>query len=103
MTKDWIIYQKKLDYLVFTFIILGQVLYTGALQHSPGSWENLELFLLPKFSVLEHYALIEVRIPFEFLDLQENLAVQANAVWGTQVYTDDSDVIAGIYFSYLNQ
>lgn len=69
----------------------------------PGSWEDLELFLLPKFSVLEHYALIQVRIPFEFLDVNGNVAVQANAVWGTQVYTDDSDVIAGMSFSYLHK
>lgn len=74
------------------------MLYTGAVQHSKGmeSLETLELFLLPKFSVLEHYALIQVRIPFEFLDLNWNLAVKASAVWGTEVYTDDSDVIAGI-------
>ena len=72
-------------------------MYTGAHKYSPGleTDENLELFLLPKFSVLEHYALLQVRIPAEFLVLKENLAVKANAVWGTGVYTDDSDVVAG--------
>lgn len=75
------------------------------MQHAPiiiGSWENLELFLLPKFSVLEHYALIQVRIPFEFLG-NDNVAAQANAVWGTQVYTDDSDVVAGIFSILLKE
>ena len=104
-----VVNDSRLDYIpkdqkllgIYFLKKIGHVLYTGALQHSSGSLEDLQLFLLPKFSVLEHYALIEVRIPFEFLDLKENLAVQANAVWGTSVYTDDSDVIAGIYFLYL--
>jgi len=39
----------------------------------------------------------EVRIPNRFLS-RENEGVVRRKVWGTGVYTDDSDVVAGISF-----
>nr|KAJ3419430.1 hypothetical protein HK105_006963 [Polyrhizophydium stewartii] len=52
---------------------------------------DLQLFLLPQFTPKHHYATIEVRIPAEFLTYRGNIAVRKSALWGTDVYTDDSD------------
>ncbi|KAI9259364.1 histone deacetylation protein Rxt3-domain-containing protein [Sporodiniella umbellata] len=53
--------------------------------------------LLP---TLEHAVngLIEVRIPAKYLSF-ENAQVKKKAVWGTDIYTDDSDIVAMIIHS----
>ena len=58
--------------------------------------ESLQLFLLPPFTPADHYATLEVRIPADYLLFSSNLAVRARAVWGTEVYTDDSDIVGGV-------
>jgi hypothetical protein len=65
---------------------------------------DLKLFLLPQFDAKHHFATIEgyydiilVRIPAEFLTYRGNVAVRKSAVWGTDIYTDDSDVVASLF------
>ncbi|TPX35921.1 hypothetical protein SmJEL517_g01746 [Synchytrium microbalum] len=69
---------------------LGHVVYTGATVRG----SNMKQFLLPPFSTRDHYATIEVRVPAKYLSVKDNIAVANMAVWGTNVYTDDSDVVA---------
>ncbi len=71
-------------------------MYTGAHPTQPNStdFEFLRLFLLPRFSSADYYATLQVRIPAEYLLFQSNLALKARALWGTHVYTDDSDIVA---------
>lgn len=80
---------------------LGHVIYTGAkscnLYSNRGA--DLQLFLLPEFSLANHYSTIQVRIPAEYLSYRGNIAVRKSALWGTDVYTDDSDVVAMIIHS----
>ncbi|KAI8913495.1 histone deacetylation protein Rxt3-domain-containing protein [Gorgonomyces haynaldii] len=85
----------------FTESFLGHVVYTGAKSRSPHSIRaaDLQLFLLPQFNSKHHYSTIEVRIPAEFLTYRGNIAVRKSAVWGTDIYTDDSDVVAMIIHS----
>ena len=75
----------------------GQVIYRGASMReiSLSDPSNLDLFLLPAFNTSHLYSTIEVRIPAEHLTFRDNLAVRCTSVWGTDVYTDDSDVVAG--------
>ncbi|KAJ3269105.1 hypothetical protein HK104_005182, partial [Borealophlyctis nickersoniae] len=75
---------------------LGHVVYTGARMPHSNRVADTELFLLPAFTIEHHYSTIEVRIPAEQLTMKGNLGVKRNAVWGTDVYTDDSDVVAMI-------
>ena len=77
---------------------LGHVIYTGARTKTPHSNRaaDLQLFLLPAFTAKHHYCTIEVRIPAEFLTYRGNVGVRKSAIWGTDVYTDDSDVVASI-------
>lgn len=77
-------------------LMQGHVVYTGAKSRTPHSnrASDLQLFLLPPFCAKHHYATIEVRIPSEFLTYRGNVAVRKSALWGTDVYTDDSDVVA---------
>jgi hypothetical protein len=74
----------------------GHVIYTGAYSSNPNSTDpsSLVLFLLPSFTSADHYATIQVRIPAEFLLLKSNVAIKARALWGSKVYTDDSDIVA---------
>ncbi|TPX48189.1 hypothetical protein SeLEV6574_g02175 [Synchytrium endobioticum] len=72
---------------------LGHILYTGATV-SIGNSNNIKQFLLPPFSDKDHYATIDVRIPAKYLSFKDNIAVDNMAIWGTDVYTDDSDVVA---------
>jgi hypothetical protein len=78
---------------------LGHVVYTGAQSRAAHSNRavDLELFLFPVFTEKHHYATIQVRIPAEFLTYRGNIAVRKSALWGTDVYTDDSDVVASIF------
>ncbi|KAI8899562.1 histone deacetylation protein Rxt3-domain-containing protein [Globomyces pollinis-pini] len=80
---------------------LGHVIYTGAKSRTAHSNRavDLELFLCPRFTEKDHYATIDIRIPAEFLTYRGNIAVRKSAVWGTDVYTDDSDVVAMIIHS----
>ncbi|KND00009.1 uncharacterized protein SPPG_04356 [Spizellomyces punctatus DAOM BR117] len=80
---------------------LGHVNYTGPRVKVPGSIrvEDIELFLLPQFTSEHHYSTIEVRIPAHLLTFKNNVAVRRSAVWGTDVYADDSDVVGMIIHS----
>jgi hypothetical protein len=75
----------------------GQVIYRGAKMREMALSDpsNLDLFLLPVFNTSHLYSTLEVRIPAEHLTFKDNLAVRCASVWGTDVYTDDSDVVAG--------
>ena len=75
---------------------MGHVVYSGCRfpRYAAAVPENLELFLLPPFTSRECNALLDVRIPSDYLNMQ-NLAVKHRAVWGTDIYADDSDVLAG--------
>lgn len=47
------------------------------------------------------YSTLKVKVPYKFLNW-ENDAIKARAVWGTDVYTDDSDIVAGkLYHHHL--
>lgn len=80
---------------------LDSVMYTGATPRISGSTNpaDLSLFILPRFEQKHHFALIDVDVPYYHLTYNENLAVLANAVWGTDVYADDSDVVAATIHS----
>ncbi|KAI8820682.1 histone deacetylation protein Rxt3-domain-containing protein [Fimicolochytrium jonesii] len=80
---------------------LGHVNYTGPRLRRPGSEDvhDIELFLLPKFTIDHHYATIEVRVPAFFLSCKRNVAARLSAVWGTDIYADDSDMVAMLIHS----
>ncbi|KAI8831966.1 histone deacetylation protein Rxt3-domain-containing protein [Chytriomyces cf. hyalinus JEL632] len=80
---------------------LGSVVYRLPTRSDPGSSDlaSLNLFLLPQFDSSHLYATIDVRISAEHLSFMRNPAVQCRAVWGTDIYTDDSDVVAVIIHS----
>ncbi|KAJ3130854.1 hypothetical protein HK100_007334 [Physocladia obscura] len=80
---------------------LGHVLYRQPYGRSPSSNDpaDLDLFLLPEFSSESLYKLIEVRVSANHLSFSDNLGVQARAIWGTDIYTDDSDIVAVIIHS----
>jgi hypothetical protein len=80
---------------------LGHVVYTGAKSVVPTSnrASDLVLFLLPQFDESHLYATINVRISSEFLTYRGNVAVRKSALWGSHVYTDDSDIVAMIIHS----
>ncbi|KAJ1561507.1 hypothetical protein HK405_003719 [Cladochytrium tenue] len=75
---------------------LGYAYYRGAKMRNKASADssNLDLFLLPSFNTSHLYGTFEVKIAAEYLTFKSNLAVRYNAVWGTDVYSDDSDVVA---------
>ncbi|KAJ3186093.1 hypothetical protein HDU85_001011 [Gaertneriomyces sp. JEL0708] len=75
---------------------LGYVVYKGPTMRHPTSThpDDIQLFLLPPFGPEHHYATVEVRIPARWLLYRNNVALRKGAVWGTDVYTDDSDVVA---------
>ena len=77
---------------------LGSVVYTGAkfkdVAESLGKPSQLTLFLLPSFERDMLGSTITVRIPGTFL-VKSNIAVVKHALWGTDFYTDDSDIVAG--------
>ncbi|KAJ3198634.1 hypothetical protein HDU67_003482, partial [Dinochytrium kinnereticum] len=80
---------------------LGHVLYTGAHFRDMKSDKphDAKLFLLPFFNSSHLYSTIEVRIPAEHLTFADNIGVRNQAVWGTDVYTDDSDIVSVIIHS----
>ena len=80
---------------------LGHIVYTGATSrsHHSNRGADLELFLIPEFNSVHHFATIQVRIPAEFLSYRGNIAVRKSALWGTDIYTDDSDVVASNIFN----
>ncbi|KAI9361632.1 histone deacetylation protein Rxt3-domain-containing protein [Zopfochytrium polystomum] len=82
---------------------LGHLYYRGAKMRDKTSADssNLELFLLPSFDSSHLYATIEIRIAAEYLTMNNNLAVRYNSVWGTDVYTDDSDIVSALFHSGL--
>ncbi|KAJ3162753.1 hypothetical protein HDU86_003726 [Geranomyces michiganensis] len=75
---------------------LGAIIYNGPKVRRPGSTrvEDIELNLLPRFNSEHHYGTIDVRVPAYLLSFKSNVAARRSAVWGTDVYTDDSDVVA---------
>ncbi len=75
---------------------LDSVIYTGAYPLKAYSTRpsDLSLFLLPRFTRADHGAHITVGVPAELLCWKNNPGLQSNAVWGTDVYTDDSDIVA---------
>jgi hypothetical protein len=52
--------------------------------------------LLPQFSGQDYYCTLQIRIPAEYLTFNGNIAARARALWGTEVYADDSDIVAGM-------
>jgi hypothetical protein len=61
----------------------------------------VKLFLLPVFKPTDLYASLEVTIPSQKLVYAGNIALRLRAAWGTEVFTDDSDVIAACVHSGL--
>ena len=90
--------RRLLDYTESKY--LGHIVYTGATSraHHSNRGADLELFLIPEFNSTHHFATIQVRIPAEFLSYRGNIAVRKSALWGTDIYTDDSDVVASTFF-----
>ncbi|KAJ3331752.1 hypothetical protein HDU76_002308 [Blyttiomyces sp. JEL0837] len=80
---------------------LGHFLYTGARMKDRVSdhASDLELCLLPPFNTSHLYGTMDVRIPAEFLTYNDNLAVKYQCVWGTDIYADDSDIVAALVHS----
>ncbi|KAI8918381.1 hypothetical protein DFJ77DRAFT_455346 [Powellomyces hirtus] len=80
---------------------LGHIVYSGPRVRRPGSTrvEDIELSLLPRFTSEHHYATIDVRVPAYLLTFKSNVATRKSAVWGTDVYTDDSDIVAMVIHS----
>ncbi|KAI8608995.1 hypothetical protein BC830DRAFT_1152805 [Chytriomyces sp. MP71] len=80
---------------------LGRVIYRAPSRTISGSTDpaSLRLFLLPEFNTNHLYATIDVLIPAEFLSYTRNPGVQCRALWGTDIYTDDSDVVAVVIHS----
>lgn len=74
-------------------------MYTGAQSRALHSNRavDLDLFLISEFTEKDHFSTIQVRIPFEFLSYRGNIALRKSALWGTDVYTDDSDVVASMH------
>ncbi|KAJ3395315.1 transcriptional regulatory protein rxt3 [Entophlyctis sp. JEL0112] len=81
--------------------VLGHVIYRPPKRRVISSDDpaDLDLFLLPPFNSDHLYATIEVRIAAEHLSFNSNLGVKARALWGTDIYTDDSDIVAVIIHS----
>ncbi|KAK9473570.1 histone deacetylation protein Rxt3-domain-containing protein, partial [Dipodascopsis tothii] len=42
-------------------------------------------------------AVLQIRIPYRFLNREKNPHVLHRELWGTDIYTDDSDVVAALY------
>ncbi|KXS10871.1 Rxt3-domain-containing protein [Gonapodya prolifera JEL478] len=59
---------------------------------------SVSLHPLPPFTGVDLYGVLEVRVPALECSV-ENLGVKKRAVWGTGVYTDDSDVVAALIHS----
>ncbi|KAJ3107645.1 hypothetical protein HDU97_003639 [Phlyctochytrium planicorne] len=80
---------------------LGHVMYTGVHPKDKSSEKaaDSKLYLLPSFNTSHVYSTIDVRIPAEFLSFHRNLGVKHQALWGTEIYTDDSDVVAVLIHS----
>lgn len=77
--------------------VFGEVKYTGAhfLQDTPiKSRDTLKLFLLPRFTESDIGSIVPVIIPSHHLIAYRNLSVRSRAIWGTEVYTDDSDIVS---------
>jgi len=85
-------------------LIIGFYLYHGPKSVNPNSDkpEDLELFILPAFTSEHYYSTIAVRIPAEYLLHSTNLALQNSALWGTEIYSDDSDIVASKYKYKIN-
>lgn len=59
--------------------------------------------LLPRMEGQEN-SLLQVRIARRYLDKNTNPSVNKRRLWGTDVYTDDSDVVAALYHcGYLDK
>lgn len=78
----------------------GSVLYTGPRVLDPTSMSEdaIQLFVLPTFTTADHFCKFQVRIPAEFLT-HANPAVMRDCVWGTDIYTDDSDIVSMLIHS----
>lgn len=67
---------------------LDPVLYTHDLpSHRP---------LLPRLEGNEN-SLVQIRIPSRYLNSARNQNVAKRKIWGTDIYTDDSDIVAVLY------
>lgn len=82
-------------------ISLGYITYTGAKSRNKTSnrASDLDLFLCPAFTPKDHFSTIQIGIKAEFLTYRGNVAVRKSALWGTDIYTDDSDIVAMIIHS----
>ncbi|KAL3900565.1 MAG: hypothetical protein SGCHY_001246 [Lobulomycetales sp.] len=57
--------------------------------------QDVVLFLLPCLTQSDFYAQIDVLVPRSKLLLYAgNLSLRLGAVWGTEIYSDDSDIVA---------
>ncbi|ANB12500.1 Transcriptional regulatory protein RXT3 [Sugiyamaella lignohabitans] len=67
----------------------------GAVIYEPQS-KNSSHVLLPRYDDKIN-SVIQIRIPRRFLNHQTNLAIPERRLWGTDIYTDDSDIVAALY------
>jgi hypothetical protein len=82
--------------IVSSYLVHANIKYLprhrlGTLIYEPAS----EPFL-PRFEGKEN-SLINVKIPRPFLNRAFNENVEKRKVWGTDIYTDDSDVVSALY------
>ncbi|KAF5102304.1 hypothetical protein D0Z00_000487 [Geotrichum galactomycetum] len=82
--------------IVSSYLVHANIKYLprhrlGTLIYEPAS----EPFL-PCFEGKEN-SLVNVKIPRQFLSKAFNENVEKRKVWGTDIYTDDSDVVAALY------
>ncbi|KAJ3340074.1 hypothetical protein HDU93_007416 [Gonapodya sp. JEL0774] len=79
---------------------------SGSLPYQPPTYPrpslpttvSVRLRPLPLFASADLYGIVEIRVPLEEISVT-NLAVRKRAVWGTGVYTDDSDVVGALIHS----
>ncbi|KAI9034356.1 hypothetical protein DFJ74DRAFT_640183 [Hyaloraphidium curvatum] len=57
---------------------------------------DLRLNTIPRFISSQLYSVVRVAVPAEFLTVR-GPAVRKKCIWGTEIYTDDSDPLAGWY------
>ncbi|ORY44707.1 Rxt3-domain-containing protein [Rhizoclosmatium globosum] len=87
------------DELVAPHTHLASSKYLGSVVYTPPTPNPLSpslptLSLLPKFNTSHLNGLLDVYVPAHNLSFLNNPGVQSRAVWGTHIYTDDSDIVA---------
>ncbi|KAJ3025733.1 UNVERIFIED_CONTAM: hypothetical protein HDU68_006754 [Siphonaria sp. JEL0065] len=72
--------------------------FLGNFVYSPPTTDS-DLFLLPELNSNHLFATLQVRVPREHLSFKSNKGVTSRALWGTDIYTDDSDIVAVVIHS----